>query len=358
MNYVHDLSPFAIRFWDNFGIRWYGLAYLSGFVFGYYLIVFMNKRSRILLTVEKLPDYVTYMALGVMLGGRLGYILFYAPDLFVAFDSHFPYWGVLKVNEGGMASHGGIAGVMIACYLYSRNHKISFLHVLDLVALGGAVAFFFGRLANFVNGELYGRVVKEPLAWAVKFPQEMIYWTSGELSRISSAVEALGQYKSGDGQVITLNAGVWQSWIANYGDLISRERVHEVVEALIQAVQHGNEAVTSQLAPFLASRHPSQIYQAILEGFLVFVLLMWVWRKPQKPGVIGGWYGVGYSVARIIGEQFRTPDAQIGFQALGLTRGQWLSIGFLVFSIGYLVLSYRRDAPKLGGWMKQRPSAK
>lgn len=354
MTYVHNLSPFAIQLWDGFGIRWYGLAYLAGFVLGYYLIVFMNRRSQILLKEDKLPDYVTYMALGVMVGGRLGYCVFYAPELLVSFDGLFPYWGLLRVNEGGMASHGGIIGVMTACWLYSRKHKIAFLHVLDLVALGGAIAFFFGRLANFVNGELYGRAVSGTLSWAVKFPQEMALWSTTELARISGAVQALGEFKSRDGQVISLNPTVWQGWLNTFHDFLSRERVHEVLEAMILAVQQGNEAVASQLAPFLTARHPSQLYQALLEGLLVFLLLMWVWRKPQKPGVVGGWFGVGYSVARIIGEQFRVPDAHIGFELFGLTRGQWLSIAFLAFSIGYLVMAYRRQAPFYGGWLKKQ----
>jgi phosphatidylglycerol:prolipoprotein diacylglycerol transferase len=358
MTYVHNLSPFAIQLWEGFGIRWYGLAYLSGFVSGYLSIVFITKRGGTLFTEEQLPDFVTYMAFGVLGGGRLGYALFYAPDLLGSFDAHFPYWGLLKVNEGGMASHGGIMGVLLACWVYSRKFKIPYFHCVDLTTLGASVGFFFGRIANFINGELYGRVAPEGFRWAVKFPQEMLNWGASDFAKITPAVEALGQIKGVTGETITLNASLWQQWVSNYGDYISREHVHEVSEALIQAVQHKNVQVTEALAPFLAARYPSQLYQSVLEGLLVFLFLFILWRKPQKMGVISGWFGVLYATMRIIGEQWRLPDAQIGYQLFGLTRGQWLSIGFLAAAIIYLTIAYRRNSPKIGGWMNYAEKSK
>jgi phosphatidylglycerol:prolipoprotein diacylglycerol transferase len=282
--------------------------------------------------------------------------LFYAPDLFTAIDNHFPYWGVLKVNEGGMASHGGILGVMVVCYFYARANKMPILHCMDMVVLGGSVGFFFGRIANFINGELYGREAPAALSWAVKFPQEMNYWLQKDFAKLSTlgpAVDALKEFKSSAGEMISVNATAWQAWLDGYlrRDMLASVHVHETVEALIQAVQHHNQAVTAALAVALTPRYPSQLIQALLEGLLVFIALCWIWRKPQKPGVVGGWFGVLYCTARIIGEQFRMPDVQIGYQLFGLTRGQWLSIALLAVAIVWLVICYRRPVEKVGGWV-------
>lgn len=361
MAYVHNLDPFAIQFTANFGIRWYGLAYLAGFILGYYTILRLTRAGATLFKEDEIADFVTYVAIGVLAGGRLGYCLFYAPDLFFAVDSRFPYWGVLRVNEGGMASHGGIIGVMVVCWLYARAKKISVWHVIDLCVLGSSLGFMFGRIANFINGELYGREASATLAWAVKFPQEMFVWVSKEFTRlrdVAPAVDALGSIHTENGD-LPVNASVWQSWLDSYGrDLNSRSFVHETLEQIIGAIQGGNEAVRVALAPALTPRHPSQLYQMFLEGFLVFVILMFVWRKPQKPGVVSGWFGVLYCVARIIGEQFRMPDAHIGFQLFGLTRGQWLSFGFLMAAIMWLIWAYRSDRPKLGGWFPDEEAKK
>ncbi len=291
----------------------------------------------------------------------MGYVIFYAPDLLTSFDSHFPYWGVLKVNEGGMASHGGILGVMLVCFLYARYHKMSFKLCLDLTVFGGSLGFMFGRLANFINGELYGRAAPETLKWAVKFPQEMTLWPStatehGRLLSLGPVVEALGQIKTSAGDAITVTSAMWQSWVESLvTDISSKQHVHEGIEALIHATQSGNAKVIELLQPVLTARHPSQIYQMFLEGLFVFLILVWLWRKPQKPGVIAGWFGILYCVARIIGEQFRMPDAHIGFQALGLTRGQWISIGLLAIAIAWTVPAYRGRDEKFGGWQTGSP---
>ncbi|MGE0529225.1 MAG: prolipoprotein diacylglyceryl transferase [Bdellovibrionales bacterium] len=354
MPYVHNLDPFAIQFTEHFGIRWYGLAYLMGFIGGYYAILLMTRRGGTQFKELQVADFITWVAIGVLAGGRLGYCLFYSPDLLTSFDSAFPYWGVLKVNEGGMASHGGIMGVMLVCWAYARRHQLSFLHCLDLTVYGGSLGFFFGRIANFINGELFGRPAPETLAWAVKFPTEMTLWVHNDVSRLSSlkgAVGALGQVKTDAGEVIPLSPSVWQGWLNAYGhDFSARQHVYQTVEALIAAVQHGHAQVTVLLAPVLTARHPSQLYQAFLEGLLVFLILCWIWRRPRKPGVVGGCFGVLYMIARIIGEQFRMPDAHIGFQLLGLTRGQWISIAFLIFALGWLIVALRRPVPRIGGW--------
>ena len=230
MGYVHNLSPFAIQFTQTFGIRWYGLAYLSGFVSGYYSLLLLAKRGGTLLKEADMADFVTYVAIGVLVGGRLGYCVFYAPELFTSFDNNFPFWGVLKVNEGGMASHGGILGVMLVCYLYGRAKKIPVLHFMDLVVLGGSVGFFFGRIANFINGELYGREAPAGLAWGVKFPQEMLLWVQKDFPKLQSvapAVDALHEIKVGN-DVIPVTGSLWKEWLQNYGsDFGARNSVHE-----------------------------------------------------------------------------------------------------------------------------------
>lgn len=349
--YVHNLSPFAIQFTETFGVRWYGLAYLAGFVFGYYAILLLTRKGRTLFKEDQIADFITFVAIGVLAGGRLGYCIFYAPDLFTSFDAHFPFWGVLKVNEGGMASHGGIMGVMLVCWLYGRSHKIPFLHCLDVTVFGGSLGFMFGRIANFINGELYGRPAPADWPFAVKFPQEMYLWMQKEFNRmidLGPAVEKLGQLKTQTGEVLNLTAATWQSWLQSYNtDNSARLHVHEVVDGLIASVQHGNEAVREALGQVLTARYPSQLYQSFLEGFCVFVALCFILRKPQKPGVVSGWFGALYCLARIVGEQFRMPDVQIGFQLFGLTRGQWLSIVMLTVAIGWLFLAYRRPVKKL-----------
>jgi phosphatidylglycerol:prolipoprotein diacylglycerol transferase len=354
MPYIHNLDPFAIQFTEHFGIRWYGLAYLAGFVCGYFAIVLMTKRGGTLFKVEQVADFITYVAIGVLVGGRLGYCLFYSPDLFTSVDGQFPYWGVLKVNEGGMASHGGILGVMLVCYLYGRRHKMPFLHCLDLTVFGGSLGFFFGRIANFINGELYGRPAPEGFKWGVKFPTEMTMWIQKQFERLGDlkpAVDALGSFKTDAGSTVTVNSGLWQEWLHSFGqDFSARQHVYQTVEALIAAVQAGNQKVTEALAPALTLRYPSQLYQSLMEGLLVFIALCWIWRRPRKPGVVAAWFGILYCIARIVGEQYRMPDVQIGFQWLGLTRGQWLSVIFLVVAIAFWLYARARKVQPMGGW--------
>ncbi|MGE0762074.1 MAG: prolipoprotein diacylglyceryl transferase [Bdellovibrionales bacterium] len=363
--YVHDLDPFAIQFSKALeigplhldGIRWYGLAYLAGFLCTYLAIRYMAKQQTTPMKVDEVADFITMGAVGVMAGGRLGYCLFYSPQLLIDFSLTPPFWGVLKVYEGGMSSHGGILGVILVCLWWARSRKVDAFHIFDLVALGGGIGFFFGRIANFINGELWGREAPAGLSWAVKFPQEMYGWTRDNLMKlmeIAPAVNALGSVTNSKGETISLNADLWRSWVQNYRtDVQSWNMVNEVVEKLIVATQTGQMQVIQALEPFLTARYPSQLIQSFLEGFLVFAVLAILWLKPRKPGVIGAGFGIGYAVARIIGEQFRMPDAQIGFQWLGLTRGQWLSILMLAFVVVYTVYILKRSSKPMGGWKAQ-----
>lgn len=322
--YVHDLDPFAIHFTGNWGIRWYALSYIVGFVGGYLILKMLIQRGKVLLrSKEQAQDFIVAAAVGTMVGGRLGYCLLYRPELFVEFSSRPPFWGLLAINEGGMASHGGIVGLGLAGLWFARKHKLPALHLGDLIALTGPIGIFFGRVANFINGELFGRPAGEAVPWAVKFPQEMELWSTEQIDRLREALEPLGLRAASDG---------------------------ELIGRTIAMIQQGNAQVTQAVAPLLAARHPSQLYEALLEGLFIVVVLWPIWRVPRKPGVIGGWFLVLYAAVRILGEQFRMPDAHLGFQALGLTRGQWLSVLMLVIGIICLTWWSRRRVPKLGGW--------
>jgi len=350
-NYVHQISPIALPIYNNIAIRWYGLAYLAGLLLGLLLMRKMADRKGHLLNKEQLSDLVTWSALGVMIGGRLGYCLFYSPHVLLDFSTDFPFWGALKVWEGGMSSHGGFLGVLTASFLFGRKHKISWLHINDLTVLGGTLGFFFGRIANFINGELYGRVVEKPISWAVKFPQELNEWVNYSQSKLMAleplAVKVAGQ--AGVPKAVT--SYNWTDLVTRYSvDSSARSAVQSMVQWVQdQAIQH-NETVVTALQTVLPSRYPSQLIQALCEGLFVFIILNVIWLKPRKPGVLTAWFGVSYAVARIFGEQFRMPDAQLGFQALGLTRGQWLSVAMLVVGFVFLFYSSRRDVPKIKGW--------
>ena len=343
MTWVHDLDPFAIQIYGDFGIRWYGLAYLMGFVASYFIIQFLAKRGKVQLQSEQIWDFITYAAIGTMLGGRLGYTLFYSPGLLFDFSSQAPFWGVLRVNEGGMASHGGMLGVVVACILFARKYKLSIKHLCDLTVLGASIGIFFGRIANFINGELVGRAAPEGYAFAVKFPQDILSWSYGKMSILSDVVSKVG-----------VSSAQWQEWLlGRSSDGSAQGHIYETLNKIIAGIQNGNVALKEALAPHLVARYPSQLIAGALEGGLIFIGLFFLWRKPRKPGVIGAWFVVIYALVRIFNEQFRMPDAHLGFQALGLTRGQWLSVVMLL--VGFLLMYFfnrSQDSP-LGGWSGQ-----
>ncbi len=327
------------------------MAYLAGLLLGLFLMQKMSKRGGNLLNSEQLSDLVTWSALGVMGGGRLGYCVFYSPSLLVDFSASFPFWGALKVWEGGMSSHGGVLGVLLATYLFSKKHKIQWLHVNDLTVLGASLGFFFGRIANFINGELYGRVVSHPISWAVKFPQELTEWANYNSNKLV-ALEPLAKKFAGTSGVPTaVKSYNWTDLVSRYGvDGSARQTVDAFIFWIQNQAIEKNQMVLDALQTVLPARYPSQLIQALCEGLMVFIILNLIWLKPRKPGVLTAWFGILYAFARVIGEQFRMPDAQIGFQALGLTRGQWLSFGMLVFSIMILVVSLKRESEKIKGW--------
>ena len=309
--YVHDLSPFLLDFGHGIGLRWYGLAYVAAFVAAYWLYTWMSRRGYSDLAPEQVGDFITGVALfGVILGGRLGYMLFYNWDGFVANPLIF-----FKFLDGGMASHGGILGIVIFTFIYSRMKKVSWLNIGDNLVVTAPIGLFFGRCANFINGELYGRVTS--VAWAVQFPKEL-YDAPPETIRLA----------------ISEASAINPKW-TSVGEIVENVRLSPELHA--------------QLAGTLSPRHPSQIYEALLEGVLLF-LLLWVLRTRFRlpNGVLTGVFFIAYAILRIIGEVFREPDAPL---TLALTRGQFLSLFLILLGSVFVIQAVRKPtwAPAFRG---------
>ncbi len=247
-----QIDPVLIQF-GPFAIRWYALAYIGGLFSGLWYMRWMVKHPPALMKPTQVDDFLLWTLAGVVFGGRLGYVLFYRPDFYL-----FHPGEILKTWEGGMSFHGGLLGVTAAIILYARHAKVNQWYLADGVACAVPIGLGLGRLANFVNGELWGRTAPD-IPWAVIFP----------------------------------NGGP-------------------------------------------EPRHPSQIYQALLEGLVLFILLHVLWRKEairRRPGFLTGVFWAGYGVVRMVGELFREPDAFLGFFAAGSTMGQWLSLPMVLFGI-------------------------
>ncbi|MCC7406893.1 MAG: prolipoprotein diacylglyceryl transferase, partial [Phycisphaeraceae bacterium] len=310
--YLHNIDRFAIRIWPDGpafaqGIRWYGLAYLAGFVVGYLLMRRIVRVGHGSLNLAQLWDFALALALGAVIGGRLGYVIFYEPSLL--WDP--PIVGVFQVWRGGMASHGGLIGIVTACAWFARRQRVSFPHLLDMTAWATPVGLFFGRLANFVNGDLWGRMAGGGVWWAVQFPQELATWGNQRLINLAERMPA-----GLDGMFLRDPEG------------FALRQVHEC-----------NADVIAVLREALPARHPSQLYEAVLEGVVVFVVLALVWVRPRRPGVLAGSGMVTYAVVRIVGEFFREPDAQIAHLEAahwGVTRGQLLSAVMAAAGAGLL----------------------
>lgn len=259
------IDPVLVSF-GPIAIRWYALAYVAGLLIGWRVMVRLAERpggppGGGNLNGPAVDDFLIWATLGVILGGRLGYVIFYNPEFFLEHPAR-----ILAVWQGGMSFHGGLAGVIGAIILFARLRRIPVLALGDLVAFVAPIGLFFGRIANFINGELYGRVSDVP--WAMVFP--------------------------GGGP---------------------------------------------------EPRHPSQLYQAGLEGVVLFVLLWGLLRLADaraQPGLMTGAFLAGYGILRPIGEMFRQPDAHIGFLAGGATMGQLLSVPLLLAGIAVLWIALRR----------------
>ena len=327
--WLHDLDPYALRV-GGLGITWYGLSYLLGFLVGYALI-----RRVTAMGAQESPwrageagDLVFFVAIGAVLGGRVGYVLLYRPALAVGLRPEVPFWDLLAIHEGGMASHGGMIGALVAAWLFARRRGKRFGHLLDLAAFATPPGLFFGRIANFVNGELIGRECGSGVPWAVKFPQAIYRWSA---ERVREAVERAPLEPAEKVGMSVFEARRW----------------------LVSRLQAGEPDVVAAVGPMLAPRHPSQLYEALLEGLVLFAVLGVVWRRPRRPGVVAGWFCLAYGALRIAVEQFREPDHHLRGQEFAwwhITRGQWLSALLLIGGVALIAVANRRSAPRLGGW--------
>ena len=299
--YLHHLDPFIFHVTKTIGPRWYGMAYVLAFACGYLVVRHLSRRGYADLPPSRVTDFITGCALfGVILGGRLGYVFFYKPEMLRDPVSIFRVW------EGGMSSHGGMFGLILFTLYYARRHHLSWLNLGDNLVVAAPIGLFFGRCANFINGELYGRVTAVP--WAMQFPKEL-------LDHPAEADEAITRLMPIDPSLTS-------------------------PEAIVDAA--GRPEVKDVLRTILTPRHPSQLYEAALEGIALFAILWIVRTRSRQPnGVLTGLFFICYAVFRIIVEYFREPDASlIG----GFTRGQFFSFFLIAIGAAFIIGAKRNPA--------------
>jgi phosphatidylglycerol:prolipoprotein diacylglycerol transferase len=262
-------DPIALQI-GPIAIRWYALAYIGGIVLGWIYARALLKSEKLWggpapISLPQLDDFILWVTVGIIVGGRTGYVLFYNPGFFIEHPAE-----IFELWKGGMSFHGGFLGCVAAVMLFARKNNISILSLGDITTAVGPIGLFLGRLANFVNSELWGRTADPSLPWAMVFP--------------------------------------------NGGPL---------------------------------PRHPSQLYEAALEGILLFTVLAVMIRfgALKRPGLILGSFIAIYALARIAGEFFREPDPQLGFLWGGLTMGMLLSVPMIIAGLILIVLAWRRNTP-------------
>jgi phosphatidylglycerol---prolipoprotein diacylglyceryl transferase len=265
---VFDPVAFSIGW---FVIRWYALAYIGGIVLGWIYARSLVKKERLWdgpvpITLVQLDDFILWVTIGIIVGGRTGYVLFYNPVFFIQHPAE-----IFQLWNGGMSFHGGFLGCVAAVMLFARKNDISILSLGDITTAVGPIGLFLGRLANFINSELWGRTADSSVPWAMVFP--------------------------------------------NGGPL---------------------------------PRHPSQLYEAGLEGILLFAILAVMVRMGalKRPGLILGSFIAIYGLARITAEFFREPDPQLGFLWGGLTMGMLLSVPMIIVGAILIMMAWRREAPE------------
>ena len=251
--FINNFDPVAFQLF-SLEIRWYSLAYIIGILLGWLHCKKILKNNEKFLKL--FDDFISYLIIGIILGGRIGYILFYNFEYYLDNLSE-----IIMIWRGGMSFHGGLLGVILATIIFSKKYKINTYIFLDLIALAAPIGLFFGRIANFINSELYGK--ETDVLWSVKF-----------------------------------------------------------------------------IAVDNVSRHPSQIYEAVFEGIILFFLLNYLSKKKyfKEPGLISFTFLIFYSIFRFGIEFFREPDPQIGYLLYGLTMGQIISIIFFFFGIFFYLI--------------------
>jgi len=256
--FINNFDPVAIEIF-SLEIRWYSLAYITGILLGWYLAkkIFLNDNIK-----NKFDDYITYVIIGLILGGRLGYVLFYNFDYYLN-----NFFDIFKVWQGGMSFHGAVIGIVIASFIFSKKNNDNVFEYLDVIALVSPIGIFFGRIANFINSELYG--IETSVPWAVQF--------------------------------------------------IKIDNLY---------------------------RHPSQLYEAMLEGLFLFLIMIFFWNKDNSktPGKLSALFLIFYSLFRYMIEYFRVPDDQLGYLILNLSMGQLIS--FIFFITGLSLYYLKNDIKK------------
>lgn len=246
-------------------IRWYSLAYLGGLFFAWWFIRRTSQKPGAPMSMEHIDDFFFWGAMGVIIGGRLGYVLFYNLPFYL--DNPL---SIFMLGDGGMSFHGGLIGVVVAVIFFSRKHKLDLMRVADIVAIVSPIGLLLGRTANFINGELYGRVTDSP--FGMVFPSD----------------------------------------------------------------------------PLQVSRHPSQLYEAVLEGLVLFLILQLLYHftnLKRRAGIIAGCFFIGYGLSRYTVEFFREPDAHLGLSTMlgfEISRGQLLTIPMFIFAAWLISKGLRR----------------
>ncbi|NWK54674.1 prolipoprotein diacylglyceryl transferase [Verrucomicrobiaceae bacterium N1E253] len=314
--YIHNWDPVIFDLFGPVKLRWYGLGYLLAFVFGYYLLRWQAKRNLWVLPADKVADFIAYAAFfGVFLGGRLGYILFYQIPKENGWSELLADPAmIIRVWDGGMASHGGILGLVVFTYVYARKNKVSWTGVGDGLCVVAPIGIGLVRFANFINGELYGRVA-HGVGWAMKFPSSLHEDLKGDPERLREAYDACAAIDP------TISD-------KSYDYLMAQARE--------------NPELQQTLGTYLQARHPSQLYEALLEGVVLFAILFVTRvRFPKLPnGILTGMFFLFYAVFRIVVEVFREPDsAMIG----AMTKGQFYSTFMIAMGLAFIV----------GGWMRR-----
>ena len=309
--YVHDWNPIILEIGGPLALRWYGLAYLASFVAGFLLLKHLAQKGLWELSADDVSDFIVICAMvGVFIGGRLGYVLFYMiPDEGFSYVFKNPLV-IFQVWQGGMASHGGILGLIFVTLYYARKKGVSWPGLGDGLCVVAPLGIFLVRMANFINGELYGRVT-QGVTWAIKFPDALFDPRAPEYNNQLAAIDSARQYNP-------LPEGVTPSSDYIKHTLRKNESLHEVFESLLHA------------------RHPSQLYEGLLEGLFLFIILFAVRLKFPKLGygIITGLFFILYALGRIFCEQYREPDsAMIG----ALTKGQFYSVFMILIGTAFII---------------------
>ncbi|MBR6026765.1 MAG: prolipoprotein diacylglyceryl transferase [Neisseriaceae bacterium] len=282
--FIHpNFNPVAISI-GPLSIHWYALSYIVGFILFSILGRYRIKKFLSILNKEQLDDLLTIGILGIILGGRLGYVFFYNAPYFMAHPID-----IFKVWQGGMSFHGGFIGSLVAIMIFARKHKFTFAQVADNVAPLIPLGLASGRMGNFINGELWGRITSPDAFWAMGFPQAQV--ADKQAAPLLSDLDA-------------------QQAFLQYGML---------------------------------PRHPSQLYELLLEGIILFIIL-WVFSKKSRPtGQVAALFILGYGVFRFLIEFTRQPDSHLGLLSLNMSMGQWLSLPMIIIALIWFIKARNND---------------